>query len=180
MSNENALVNIALQQNANAQQLYSLTEPGLSTAEQFYQTLATGDPSQIFRSISPAAGQIAAQSQGAISNIMSSAPPGGEKNLAIEEAIANRGSTIGSLGAQSYLQAPTMLTQLAGQGLNESQAAANAATTGYGSASTSLGNLGQLQIQNQELAVEQKGQALGTFGSLASSGAELGAAAILA
>src|SRR5271170_790849 len=82
-NNENQLLQIANQQNTNAQQLYSLTEPGLGTAESFYSKLASGDPMAIQQAIAPAAQQITQASEGATKNIMETTPAGGEKNLAL-------------------------------------------------------------------------------------------------
>jgi len=80
LQNQSALVKIAQGQAKNAEQLYQLTEPGLATAENFYETLASGDPGAIMRAISPAAQQVNEASVGAKSNIMANAPSGGEKN----------------------------------------------------------------------------------------------------
>jgi hypothetical protein len=55
LDNSTALTKIAEEQNVNSQQLYSLTEPGLKTAEDFYSTLASGDPAAILRATAPIA-----------------------------------------------------------------------------------------------------------------------------
>lgn len=171
LTNENALVQIAQGQAANAQQLYSTTEPGLKTAEDFYTKLASGDPSAIMQAIGPAAGQIQQASQGSINSILQTAPAGGEKNLAIENVQANKGSQVGQVATQAFLGAPNALAQLAGQGVGESISAAGTGISGLSNASSTLGNLGNLQIQQAQLQSQQKGSMLGALGSLGQAGA---------
>jgi len=160
LSNSTALTQIAQQQAKNSQQLYGVTEPGLVTAEDMYQSLASGDPSAIMRAISPAAQQVTKSSEGAKKNILQNAPAGGEKNLALEMVDANKGSQIGSLASGAVANAPNALASLAGQGVGESISAAGTGIAGLGSANQGLGQLGQMQMQN-------KGAELGAIGSLA-------------
>lgn len=165
LSNENALVQIAQQQSGNAEQLYKLTEPGLVTAENFYETLASGDPGAIMRAIAPTAQAASSAATGAKSNIMANAPPGGEKNLALEQVDVNRGAEIAKTASGASLAAPNALGQLAGQGVGESISASGAATGALSAGSSTLGSLGGLQLQGQQLQMEQKGQQLGVLGS---------------
>jgi hypothetical protein len=176
LSNENALVNIAQQQNTNAQTLFGLTEPGLGTAESFYSKLASGDPSTIQSAIAPAVGQIQQGAQGATQSILNTAPAGGEKNLALEQVQANKGSQVGSVATQAYLGAPNALASLASQGVGESISSAGQGISGLSAGSTSLSNIGQLQVSEQQIQAQQKGSVLGALGSLAGAGAELGSA----
>lgn len=176
LQNESALVDIAKEQNKNAQTLFGLTEPGLQTAESFYQSLATGDPGAISRAISPAAQQVTKASDSAKKNIIQNTPEGGEKNLALEMTEANKGSTIGSLGANAYLGAPNALANLAGQGIQESIASAGTGISSLSAGSQTLGSLGGLQLQGQQIQAENKGSTMGFLGSLAGAGATLGAA----
>jgi hypothetical protein len=178
LQNETALVNIAQQQSANAQQLYKTTEPGLATAENFYSALASGDPSAIMRAIGPATEQIQQASQGATKSIMETAPAGGEKNLALEEVQAQKGAAVGDVASKAYLQAPNALAGLAGQGVGESISAAGAGISGLSAASSDLSNLGGLQIENAQLQAQQKGASLGGLGSLLGMGASVGASQV--
>ena len=90
-----ALTALAQQQGANANTLFNLTEPGMATAENFYQVLASGDPTAIARAIAPATQQISQATAGAKQNIMTNAPAGGEKNLALEQADVSQGAQVG-------------------------------------------------------------------------------------
>jgi hypothetical protein len=168
----NQLMGIANTQSTESSQLYNLTEPGLNTAENFYSQLASGSPTAIQSAIAPAVGQIQQGAQGATQSILNTAPAGGEKNLALEQVQANKGSQVGSVATQAYLGAPNALASLAGQGIGESQAAAGAGISGLSTGSTSLSNLGQIQVSEQQIQAQQKGSLLGTLGSLAGSGAE--------
>ena len=58
LANQSALVQIAQQQNQRAGQLFNESYPGFVKAEDFYQTLATGDPYAISRAIASASEQI--------------------------------------------------------------------------------------------------------------------------
>lgn len=178
LKNESALVAIAQEQAANSQQLYSLTEPGLQTAETWYQDLAAGDPAAILRATAPANQQVAQAATGAKANILANDPAGGEKNLALENVDVSRGAQVASNVSGATLSAPNALGQLAGQGIGEGTASAGQATGALTAANTSLGNLQSLTFQGQQLQMEQKGQTLGAFGSLAGDATQLGVSAI--
>lgn len=159
---------IAQQQQKNAQQEYNTSFPGFQTAENYYQTLASGDPTAISRAIAPATQQINQQSQGNKERINQDTARGGSKNLALAENEINKGAQIGNTATQSYLGAFQSLAGLAGQGIGQS----NQSTGLASSALTSAGNQ-QSQIANQQ--AEGKASQLGFISSLAGSGAELGA-----
>lgn len=180
LDNQSALVKIAQGQAKNAEQLYNLTEPGLVTAENFYETLASGDPGAIMRAISPAAQQTSEAAAGAKRNIMDNAPSGGEKNLALEMVDVGRGAEVAHLASGATVGAPNALAQLAGQGVGESISAAGTGISGFSSANQGLASLGNMQIQEQQIQAEQKGQMMGGIGSLVGAGAQLGSAAIMA
>lgn len=167
ISDSNAMTAIAQGQADNANTLFNLTEPGLQTAENFYQNLSSGDPTTMMQALAPATSQIAESTSGAIKNIQQTAPAGGEKNLAIEETLAKEGSQVGQTATNAYLGSKQALGQLAGQGIGESIQSASTGISGYSSASSSLGNLGNLQIQEQQLQAQQKGNVLGQLGGLA-------------
>lgn len=173
-------MNIAEGQAKNAQELFSESYPGFQSAEQFYQGISTGDPYAISRAISPATQQITAQAKAAKTQILQNAPPGGEKNLALEMVDVNRGAQIGDLATNAYLNSFNSLAQLAGQGITQSIQSAGTGISGLGTANQGLGELGQLQFQQQQLRAQQKGQMFGGLESLVGAGAELGSAALLA
>jgi hypothetical protein len=173
-SNESALVGIAQSQEQNAQQLYGLTEPGLVQSEDFYQSLASGNPAAIMRAIAPTAQAASQGAAGAKANIMANDPAGGEKNLALEQTDLTRGAQISSAASGATLGAPNALGQLAGQGIGESQGASGQATAGLNSATQSAATLQGLTFQGQQLQMEQKGQTLGAVGGLAGDATQLG------
>ena len=173
VTDANALTTIAQGQAANANQLFNLGLPGLTQSENFYSTLASGDPQAIQTLLAPAAQQIQTATAGAKQNILNTAPAGGEKNLAIEQALGGQGAQVGNLASQSYLGSFNTLAQLGGAGIGLGTQAAGTGISGYGSANQALGQLGGLQIQ-------QKGATLGALGGLASDASTVASAAILA
>lgn len=180
LNNESSLVQIAQQQNQNAQQLYGLTEPGLVQAEDFYQNLQSGDPAAIMKAIAPTAQAASQSAAGAKANIEANSPAGGEKNLALENVDVQRGAQISSAASGATLAAPNALGQLAGQGIGESQGASGQATQGLGAANQSLSSLQGLTFQGQQLQMEQKGQTLGALGGLAGDATQIGVASMFA
>lgn len=162
VQNSDALTQLAQGQAANSNQLFGASFPGFGQAENFYQTLSTGDPNAIARATAPATQQIDLATAGAKQNIMNNAPAGGEKNLALEQANVQQGAQVGSTASNGFLNSFNALAQLAGQGVGESTGAAGAATGAFGQANT-----GYNQIVQQGNA--QKGSGLGLFGSLAGS-----------
>jgi len=166
LSNESALVGIAQQQNQNSQTLFNESNPGFKQAEGFYGTLASGDPYAISRAIAPATQKIAEATTGAKQNIMNSAPAGGEKNLALEQADVTQGAQVGSAATGSFLNSFNALGQLAGQGTSESISSASNAISGYNSANSGLSGLGQLQMQQYQNQQQAKGSTLGAMSSL--------------
>ena len=160
LDNSNALTKIAQQQEGNAQTLFSESNPGFQQAEQFNQTLASGDPYAISRAISPATQQISEATAGAKQNIMNNAPSGGEKTLALENADVSQGAQVGKAATGSYLNSFNSLAQLAAQGTGESISSAGTGISGYNAANQGLQQVGQLQIQ-------QKGAQLGAMSGLA-------------
>ena len=168
-SNEQALVSLASQQNANSQQLFNQTAPGLATAENFYGSLATGNPYSIATATAPAVQQITKATEGAKQNILQNDPAGGEKNLAIENADVAQGAKIGDVTSGAYLNSYNALAQLAGQGINQSISAAGTGISGLSSANTALGQIGQQQIEQEQMQAQQKGSTLGALASVGGS-----------
>jgi hypothetical protein len=157
---------IAKQQQQNAQREFNASYPGFQTAENYYQTLASGDPSAIARSIAPATQQINAQAEANKQRINQDTARGGAKNLALAENEINKGAQIGNASTQSFLQAFQSLAGLAGQGIGQSNQATGLATGALSAAGNQYS-----QIANQQ--AEGKAAQLGFFSSLAGSGAEL-------
>src|SRR5690349_620589 len=102
LNNQSALVGIAKEQNQRAGQLFDTSFPGFQTAENFYGSLSTGDPYAITRAIAPATQQITQQADAAKANILRTGPPGGEKNLALEQVDVNRGAQVGNVASSAY------------------------------------------------------------------------------
>jgi hypothetical protein len=166
VSNSNALTAIAQQQNQNSQTLFNESNPGFVTAENQYQTLASGDPYAISRAVAPQVQQISQATAGAKQNIMNNAPAGGEKALALESADVAQGAKVGDVSTGAIGGSFNALAQLAGQGTSESNASANTAISGLGTSTSGFGQIGQQQIEQQQLQAQQKGQSLGAFSSL--------------
>jgi len=162
VSNSDALTAIAQQQSANSQKLFNASFPGFGQAENFYQTLSTGDPYAIARATAPATQQIDLATAGAKQNIMNNAPAGGEKNLALEQADVNQGAQVGQTASSGYLNSFNALAQLAGQGVGQSTSSAGTAISGLSSANQGYNSV----YQN---ATSGKGSQLGLLGGLAGS-----------
>jgi hypothetical protein len=180
LANESQLVSLAKQQAGQSQQLFNLTEPGIASAEGFYGALASGSPTAIQTAIAPAAQQINQATQGAITNIEQNAPNGGEKNLAIETAKAQAGAEIGKVATQGYLGSFNALSGIESQGVGQSQSATGLALSGLNSATQVYGQVGQQQVENSQLAIQQKGQTLGAIGGLAGDVTDLATGGIAA
>jgi hypothetical protein len=175
-ADQTALAALVNQQAQQSNQLYNLTEPGLVQSENWYQELASGDPGAVMRALAPTA-QAANQAEtGARANIMANDPAGGEKNLALEQADLGRAGAIASTASSASLGANNALGSLAGQGIGESQQGAGIASSALGTSLSGWQGLGGLQLQGQQLQMEQKGQQLGAFGSLAGDASSIGAA----
>jgi len=167
LANSTALTQLAQQSGANANQLFQASFPGFQSAENFNQTLSTGDPYAIAQAVAPADQQIAAATTGARQNILNNAPAGGEKNLALEQASVNQGAQTGSVASQGYLNSFNNLAQLAGSGISLGNQSLGSATSAYGTSNSGYNN-----VFNQ--GVEQKGSTLGALGGLAGVGGQLG------
>lgn len=166
LANESALVNIASQQANQGSQLFQTAFPGVQQAENFYGTLASGDPYAIARAISPAVKQVNEATAGAKQNILTNAPAGGEKNLAIEQADVAQAGKISDLATGGFLNSFNALGALGGQNIGQSISSANTAVSGLGSANQALGNLGNLQLQQYQIQQQAKGSTLGALSSL--------------
>jgi hypothetical protein len=162
-SAESSLVGLIGQQATNAQQLYQLEEPGLVQATNFYENLASGDPGAIMRAIAPTAQAASQAATGARSNIMANAPPGGEKNLALEQVDRDRAAQIAKTSSGASLGAENALAKLGTTGVGLSTSESGAAVGAAGG----LAGMGQLRIQSQQQQMEQKGQSMWPIALLA-------------
>lgn len=162
VNNSNQLTSIASSQAAHGDQLFGASFPGFGQAENFYQNLATGDPTAIARATAPATQQIDLATAGAKQNILNNSPAGGERNLALENADVSRGAQVGGTGSNAFLNSFNALAQLAGQGVGQSISGAGTAISGLGASNQGWSNLYQL-------GNEQKGAGTGLLGNLAGS-----------
>lgn len=154
---------LAKQEMANSQKTFDSSFPGFQQSENYYQQLASGDPTAISRATAPAVQQIDAQSQATKQRISQDMPRGGEKNLALDENEINKGAQIGQTATQGYLNSFQNLSSLAGQGVGESAQFS-------GQAGSQLST-----IANQQS--EGKAAQLGFITSLAGTAAEAAGAA---
>ena len=171
LNNETYLTNLAGQEFDLSQRVFNLGYPGLATAENYYANIATGDPGAIARATAPAAQQITQATEGAKQNILQNTPSGGTKTLALQQADVSQGAQVGGIAAQSFLQAPQALAGLAGMTIPQSTAMAGTAVSGYGQAGQSISSLGNIEVGEQQVQAQLKGQTMGGIASLAEAGA---------
>ena len=162
-------LNLANQQDARASQIFNLTFPGLKTAMGHYSDLASGDSDAIFRAVAPGVQATSKKFDQAKQQISDNMPRGGERNLALEETDISKAGAVGNQINQAYEGSFSALANLAGKGVGLSINEVSNAIAAFGGASNTAGN-----IASQE--EEGKAAMLGMIGSLAGSGAELGAA----
>jgi hypothetical protein len=153
---------LSQQQQATAEQTYGAVSPGLQTAENYYTSLASGDPTKIMAAIGPAVSQIGSQTQQAKTQITESTPRGGAQNLALAEADISKAGQVGNLATQSYTGAFPALAQLfqGGAGISVNQIA-NAIASASG-AGTTTANIGQEQSS-------AKASTMGLLGSMSTA-----------
>lgn len=158
---------LAQQQDARAKQLFDLSLPGLKTATNHYEDLASGDSSAIFKAVAPGVQATSKQFDTAKQNISDTMPRGGERNLAMEETDISKAGAVGNQINQAYEGSFNALASIAGKtaGLSVNEIAN--AISAFGGASNTASN-----IASQE--EEGKAAMLGMIGSLGGSAAELG------
>jgi hypothetical protein len=163
-------LDLAKEQQTTANRVEGVVEPGLKTAESYYTSLASGDPTKIMTAIGPAVSQIGSQTEQAKNTIKSSTPRGGAQDLAVAEADISKAGQVGNLETQAYTGAFPALASLfqGGAGISVNQIA-NAISSAQGAASTTA-QIGQEQAQG-------KASTMGMLGSLAGAGGQIGAAA---
>lgn len=172
-SDATALTRIAEQQNQRAGTLFDIGLPGVKQAEQFYGSLSTGDPFQLARATAPATQEITKATESAKANILANAPPGGEKNLALEQAELQRGAAVGDVATKGYLGSFNALASLGGQNIQQSTGAAGTGISALGTGGNILANLGNQQLENAKFQAEQKGAAMGGIASMAGDAAQI-------
>ena len=164
-SNADALTALASQQNSQANTLFNESNPGSVAAQNFYQTLASGDSYAISNATAPAAQQIAQATAGAKDNIMNNSPAGGTKALALENADVKQGEQVGKIASQGYLGSFNALAKLGAQGIGESTSMNGEAISGYGAANQGYTGAAGIQGGIIQQNMQQKGQTLGAYNS---------------
>ena len=153
---------LAQQQQAASDKTLGVVSPGLQTAENYYASLATGDPTKIMSAIGPAVSQIGSQTQQAKKQITEGTPRGGAQDLALAEADISKAGQVGNLATQAYTGSFPALAQLfqggAGISVNE---IANAISSASG-AGTTTAQVGQEQSS-------AKASTMGLLGSMSSA-----------
>lgn len=144
--------------------------PGLKTAKAYYDRLASGDQKEMTAAVAPAMEAISQQTTAAKQNIQNTAPRGGVKTLALEEADIAAAGQKGDLLTRAYTSAFPAEASLGqgGTGLSINEVAN--AIAGFQGASSTIGQLGQEQAAG-------KASQLAFIGGLAGDAATLGAAA---
>lgn len=153
-------IDLAKQQQALSNKTYGVVAPGLQTAENYYASLASGDPTKIAAAVGPAVSGITSSTEAAKQAILTSTPRGGAQDLALQEADISKAGQVGNLDVQAYTGAFPALASLfsGGAGISVQQIAN--ALSGFSGASQTIGALGQEQAQG-------KASTMGFFGSLA-------------
>jgi hypothetical protein len=153
-------LDLAKQQQEQSTKTLGIVEPGLKTAEDYYASLASGDPTKIMSAIGPAVSQIGSQTNQAKTQIKQSTPRGGAQDLALAEADISKAGQVGNLETQSYTGAFPALASLfqGGAGISVSQIA-NAIASAQGASQTTAA-VGQEQAS-------AKASTMGMFGSMA-------------
>lgn len=153
-------IDLATKQQQDSEKVLGIVSPGLKTAENYYESLASGDPTKIMAAIGPAVSQIGSQTDQAKKNILASTPRGGAQDLALEEADISKAGQVGNLETQAYTGAFPALASLfqGGAGISVSQIA-NAVASAQGASQTTA-QIGQEQAQG-------KATTMGFLGSLA-------------
>ncbi len=151
--------------------LFGLTFPGLEIAEKYYQSLASGDPNEIFRAIAPATEQIHGFSEQARERISTQMPRGGEQRLAEEQSFISEAGQVGQLATRAYTSSFPALVSIAGQGIGLGINEVANAIASFGGAGQTLGNLGSQQAAG-------KAATMGFLGSLAGAAGTIGGAKV--
>ena len=167
LANSTAMTQLAEHEATHGDTLFNLTEPGLQTAETFYQTLAAGDPAAIMKATAPVAQQAAKTAAGTKANLLATAPQGGERNLALESVDVARGADVSKAATGAVLGAPNALASIAGQGVGQSISATGTGISGLSAATQGLSSLGNLQLGQEQIHAQEKGNMLGFAGSAA-------------
>ena len=155
---------------AREEQLFGTTFPGLGIAEKYYQSLASGDPDEIFRAIAPATEQITSASEQAKERIRTTMPRGGESRVAQEYADIGAAGQVGSLATKAYTSAFPALASLATSGIGLSiNEMANAIASMSGAAETT-GRIGDQQAAGKEALMSSLGGMAGMAGTLGAAG----------
>lgn len=162
----NQLTSLLGQQEGQSNQLFNLAFPGMQQADNFYSALASGSPNLLASVTAPAAQQVQQATAGAKQNILSTAPAGGERNLAIQQADVNQGAQVGALASQGYTGSFNALGQLGGQGIGLGQGAAGTAISAGSQANSAYSGLINEHMQ-------QKGATLGAVQQGASDAGQL-------
>ena len=165
-----AQIALGEKQDARADKLFDVTEPGLETAVNHYTKLASGDPNTMFKEVAPGAQQISQKFDSAKQQISENAPRGGAKDLAMEEADISKAGAVGNLINQSYTSSFPALANLAGKGIGLSINEVGNAISAFAGASNTASNL----------ANQQEAGKAATLGFLSSAGGDVAQFAAMA
>ena len=153
-------IQLAQQQQGQSNQLFQTSFPGFQAAEQYYTSLASGDPQKMMAAVAPSVNAIATQTQAAKNQITETMPRGGAEELALAQADIGKSSQIGNLMSSAYTSAFPALANLAQGGIGLSVNEVANAIASFGGASQA--NLGAMNTEAQG-----KASTMGFFGSLA-------------
>lgn len=152
-------ITLAQQQQAQSDKVSGIVTPGLSTAENYYAALASGDPSKIMSAIAPSVNAIATQDAATKQQITATMPRGGAEELALAQTDIAKASQVGNLATTAYTSSFPALASLAQGGLGISVNEIANAISSFGGASQS--NLGAMNT-----AAEGKASTMGFFSNI--------------
>lgn len=162
---EQQFANIAQNQANIGSQYANIGLPALQSGSNYWQQLLQGGPAAQ-QAVGPMAQQITQSSQGALQNLKSNLPAGGESNLAQANLLNQRAQQIGQLYQGVQPQAAQALSQL-GVGAGQTGAGVTGAGSflGYAGVGAGQGALSALlnQQQQQQSLGTGVGQALGSI-----------------
>lgn len=166
----NASANLSNTLAGEAQQVYSTTEPGLQTAENYYNLIASGSPQAIQSAIAPSIGAIEQSTNTAKQQAMETLPAGGALQEALATAPIQEAGQIGQLVSQTYASSFPALANMAQTGIAASTNASNAATNATATSASAYGNVAEQEAQGKATTMGLVG-ALGQAGGTLFSGA---------
>lgn len=163
----NATANLENTLAGEAGQVYSTTEPGLQTAENYYSQIASGNPQAIQSAIAPSLSSIEQSTNTAKQQAMETLPAGGALQEALATAPIQEAGQIGSLVSQTYAGSFPALENMAQTGIAASTGESSAATNAAATSASAYGNVAEEEAQGKATTMGLLGSLAGAAGTAA-------------